>query len=124
MGPGGLGLRAVGLLVTSALLTGAGTANAAGLALSAPWPACAARSGPIQVGATEAGRVNLDARLQDLTLHSRAMHADVHVDVLVPRGYDPSSGTRYPVLTCCTGRSAATGTGRPTAWRDSWGTSR
>src|SRR5205807_7079063 len=70
------GLRAVGLLVTAALLAGAGTASAAGLALPAPWVPCVKRSGAIQLGATEAGRVNLDARLQDITLHSQAMHAD------------------------------------------------
>ena len=40
------GLRALGLLLTAALLAGTGTANAAGLALPAPWVACAKRSGP------------------------------------------------------------------------------
>ncbi|SRR5712692_1213954 len=98
-GKGGhVGFRPVGLLLTAALLAGAGTAHAAGLALSAPWPSCAPRSAPISLGATEAGRVNVDARTQDITLHSQAMHGDVHVDVLVPKGYDPSSGVRYPVL--------------------------
>src|SRR6266702_1215350 len=96
MGSSRFGLRAVGLLVTAAVLAGTGTVIAAGPALAAPWVACVKRSGPIQPGATEGGRVNLDARLQDITLHSQAMHADVHVDVLVPRGYDPppARGTR------------------------------
>jgi S-formylglutathione hydrolase FrmB len=100
MNPSRFRLCAVGLFVTAALLASAavGTANAAGTALPTLWPPCVPRSGPILLGATEAGRVNLDARLQDITLHSQAMHADVHVDVLVPTGYDPSSGTRYPVL--------------------------
>src|SRR6267378_4411486 len=98
MNPSRFRFCAVGLFVTAALLAGTGTANAAGPALPTLWPACVPRTGPIQLGATEAGRVNLDARLQDITLHSQAMHADVHVDVLVPRGYDPSSSTRYPVL--------------------------
>src|SRR5438309_4829566 len=98
MGSGGLGRRRVGLFVlfvSAAVLAGAGAANAAGPDL---WVPCVARTGSIPLGATEAGRVNLDARLQDITLHSQAMHADVHVDVLVLRGYAPSSGTRYPVL--------------------------
>src|SRR5437588_1513347 len=96
MGSGGLGHRRVGLfvlLVSAAVLAGTGTANAAGLAL---WVPCVARSGSIPLGATEAGRVNLDARLQDITLHSQAMHADVHVDVLVPRGVQPVVGHAVP----------------------------
>src|SRR4030081_1227933 len=94
MGSSGFGLGPVGLLL-AALLTG--VAHPGGRAVAA-FPACVARSGPIQLGVTEAGRVNVDPRLQDITLHSQAMHGDVHVDVLTPRGYDPSSGTRYPVL--------------------------
>jgi len=96
MGSSGLGLGPVGLLL-AALLSVVGTALPSGRALAA-FPACVARSGPIQLGVIEAGRVSVDGRLQDITLHSQAMHGDVHVDVLTPRGYDPSSGTRYPVL--------------------------
>src|SRR3984893_7597278 len=94
----GLDPQPVSLLVTPALLAVTGTVNGAYLALTAPWPRCVARSAPILLGATEAGRVNVDPRLQDITLHSQAMRGDVHVDVLTPTGYDPSSGMRYPVL--------------------------
>ncbi|MEA2588288.1 MAG: hypothetical protein QOH66_1215 [Actinomycetota bacterium] len=94
----GLDLQPVSLLVTAALLAVTGTVNGAWQAVTAPWPRCVARSAPIQLGVTEAGRVNVDPRLQDITLHSQAMQGDVHVDVLTPTGYDPSSGTRYPVL--------------------------
>jgi S-formylglutathione hydrolase FrmB len=94
----GLDLQPLSLLITAAVLAVTGTVNGAYQALTSPWPPCVARSAPIQLGATEAGRVNVDPRLQDITLHSRAMQGDVHVDVLTPTGYDPSSGTRYPVL--------------------------
>src|ERR1700716_1338045 len=90
----GLDLQPLGLLITAAVLAVTGTVNGAYQALTAPLPRCAARSAPIQLGATEAGRVNVDPRLQDITLHSQAMQGDVHA----PTGYDPSSGTRYPVL--------------------------
>jgi S-formylglutathione hydrolase FrmB len=94
----GIDLQPLSLLVTAALMAVTGTVNGAYQALTAPLPRCVARSAPIQLGATEASRVNVDTRLQDITLHSQAMQGDVHVDVLTPTGYDPSSGTRYPVL--------------------------
>ncbi len=40
----------------------------------------------------------LDGRTTDLTLHSPAMQQDVHVNVMLPVGYNPHGGRRYSVL--------------------------
>src|SRR3954465_284214 len=40
----------------------------------------------------------LDARVTELTLRTRALAADTHVRGMLPDGYDPSGGRRYPVL--------------------------
>jgi S-formylglutathione hydrolase FrmB len=40
----------------------------------------------------------LDPRVTDLLLHSPAMQQDVHVNVMLPAGYEQSATTRYPVL--------------------------
>ncbi len=39
-----------------------------------------------------------DGRITDLTVQTRSLDAPVHVNVMVPSGYDPSGNTRYPVL--------------------------
>lgn len=77
------------LVVAATLLATAPAASA--------WPACVARSTPVRTGVSEAGRTR-QGRLLTLTLRSRAMQDTEPVDVLLPRGYDPSGGTRYPVL--------------------------
>ncbi|MHB8668960.1 MAG: alpha/beta hydrolase [Acidimicrobiales bacterium] len=59
-------------------------------------PLCTPRSQPVAPGLSLVSDLAVNARLHDLTLHSGAMQRDVHVYVLLPRGYDPS--TRYPVL--------------------------
>jgi S-formylglutathione hydrolase FrmB len=42
--------------------------------------------------------VNGHPRVSDLTFSSKALGGPVHVDVLVPAGYDPTATARYPVL--------------------------
>jgi S-formylglutathione hydrolase FrmB len=39
-----------------------------------------------------------DGRESDITLYSAALSQTTHVDVILPRGYDASGRTRYPVL--------------------------
>jgi S-formylglutathione hydrolase FrmB len=74
-------------------------ATAANAAVAPSSPGCVARgtppqAGPLSVVSTKA----LDARVTDYTLYSSAMQEDVHVNVMLPTGYDPSGATRYPVL--------------------------
>lgn len=66
-------------------------------ALADDWPACTPRSGAVRTGVKEVGRERA-GRLLTLTLRSRAMQSDVKVAVALPRGYDASGKTRYPVL--------------------------
>jgi S-formylglutathione hydrolase FrmB len=40
----------------------------------------------------------LNERLLEITLHSEALEKETPLRVLLPSGYDPSSGRRYPVL--------------------------
>jgi diacylglycerol O-acyltransferase/trehalose O-mycolyltransferase len=58
---------------------------------------CVARTTPIEVGIRERSRV-VHGRVITLTLRSRAMRGDQRVNVLLPRHYDGSGRTRYPVL--------------------------
>lgn len=62
-------------------------------------PGCVPRPTPPVAG--QLGVVSekaLDSRVTDLTLSSPAMGQNVHVNVMLPVGYDPSGATRYPVL--------------------------
>jgi S-formylglutathione hydrolase FrmB len=67
-----------------------------GPSAQAAWPACIERKAPIRTGLTELGR-SADGRLVTLRVLSRAMGSQ-KVDVLLPRSYDRSGRTRYPVL--------------------------
>src|SRR3954447_22092217 len=83
--------------LTSSLLVLAVLAAAATPASAADWPACVQRTAPVHTGLTETARA-MHGRLLALTLRSRAMAGTQKVDVLLPRGYDRSGRTRYPVL--------------------------
>jgi S-formylglutathione hydrolase FrmB len=62
-------------------------------------PGCVPRPSPPVAGqASVVSEKPLDSRVTDVLLHSPAMQADVHVNVMLPAGYDPSAGIRYPVL--------------------------
>jgi diacylglycerol O-acyltransferase/trehalose O-mycolyltransferase len=62
-------------------------------------PGCVPRPSPPAPGQLAiVAEKPLDARVTDLTLSSPAMKQDVHVNVMLPAGYDPSGATRYPVL--------------------------
>jgi S-formylglutathione hydrolase FrmB len=87
-------------LIVALVLAVMATSSASSRATVAPAsPACIPR-----VNAPAAGRLtlietkSLDARTTDLTLHSPAMQRDVHVNVMLPVGYNPRGGRRYPVL--------------------------
>lgn len=89
-----LGRRAALGLV--AALTAAAPVSAA---VAPGSPGCVARATPPQAGQlTVVSEKPLDSRVTDLTLRSPAMQKDVHVNVMLPAGYDPSGTTRYPVL--------------------------
>ncbi|MBN1528477.1 MAG: hypothetical protein JW895_05420 [Thermoleophilaceae bacterium] len=62
----------------------------------AAWPVCVQRTTPVRTGLSETGRT-AEGRLLTLGLRSRAMGRQ-KVDVLLPRSYDRSGRTRYPVL--------------------------
>jgi S-formylglutathione hydrolase FrmB len=66
-------------------------------ASAAAYPDCVERTKPIRLGLTELDRTR-DGRAITLTLRSRALPGTTKVDVALPRGYDPSGRTRYPVL--------------------------
>jgi diacylglycerol O-acyltransferase/trehalose O-mycolyltransferase len=58
---------------------------------------CVPRTAPISTGIHERSR-SVTGRLVTLALRSRAMRGDQKVNVLLPRRYDRSGKTRYPVL--------------------------
>jgi S-formylglutathione hydrolase FrmB len=98
---------ATALTVTSLVLVAAPSAQAASGSpalpgLSAPSPECVVRTAPIsQAPATLAAQrlvPGSGGRVLDLTLNSPAMGTTEHVDVLLPKNFDPSGTTRYPVL--------------------------
>ena len=43
-----------------------------------------------------------------------------HVEIWLPPGYDSSTTTRYPVLTCTTDRTSSTRASRTPAWTGAW----
>lgn len=62
-------------------------------------PGCVARANPPVAGQLSiVAEKGVDARVTDLTVYSPAMQRDVHVNVMLPVGYDASGATRYPVL--------------------------
>jgi S-formylglutathione hydrolase FrmB len=65
-------------------------------------PVCTPRSAPIPEGAatfvSESVVNGTDGRLRTEVLDSPALGARTRVNVLLPKGYDPSGATRYPVL--------------------------
>jgi S-formylglutathione hydrolase FrmB len=64
-----------------------------------PSPVCAPRAAPAPAGeATLVSETAAGGRLRTLTLDSPALGARTRVNVLLPREYDPSGATRYPVL--------------------------
>lgn len=75
----------------------AGSASLLAPGAAGAWPACVTRTAPIHTGLSELSHTR-QGRLLTLTLHSRAMQGDEHVDVLLPAHYDSSGRTRYPVL--------------------------
>jgi S-formylglutathione hydrolase FrmB len=70
--------------------------------VAVPSPVCRARTTPIPNGpATLVSRTTVPGtggRVLTLVLDSPAMGDQQHVDVLLPRDYDPTGRTRYPVL--------------------------
>jgi S-formylglutathione hydrolase FrmB len=93
----------------AALLAAAAAAGAIEFAVTAPAtaadnasPVCTRRSTPIpQDPATfvsQTAVAGTDGRLQDVVLNSPALSGQTHVYVLLPKGYDASGATRYPVL--------------------------
>jgi S-formylglutathione hydrolase FrmB len=90
-----------GAAVVASAANPAGGASPAG-GLSIPSPVCLPRRTPINHGpASLVGQstlANTGGRVLSLTLNAPAMGDQQHVYVLLPRGYDPSGATRYPVL--------------------------
>jgi S-formylglutathione hydrolase FrmB len=106
-------LLLIALVLSSSSPAGAaGASGAAGSAAGAvgnppasatlPSPVCLPRTAPVATGpATFVGQSTVPStggRVLDITLDSPAMGDRQHVNVLLPRGYDPSGRTRYPVL--------------------------
>jgi diacylglycerol O-acyltransferase/trehalose O-mycolyltransferase len=83
--------------VSVALAAPARSSEPTAPAAADPWPACVERTDPIRTGLTETGRTT-QGRLVTLTLRSRAMRGEQHVNVLLPRRFDPSGRTAYPTL--------------------------
>ena len=83
-------------LVTVALALAAALAPPAS-GVASGWPPCVERTAPVRLGLTELSR-SAKGRLLTLTLRSRAMQGEQKVNVLLPRGFDRSGRTRYPVL--------------------------
>src|SRR4051794_39489844 len=93
-------MRALAMAVaTAACAALTGSALAASPVRVAPdSPGCVVRSAPPKVGVSELSRTQVDDRLLELRLHSDAMQGTQPVSVLLPKGYDASGRTHYPVL--------------------------
>ncbi len=65
-------------------------------------PVCTPRSEAIPQGpatlVSQATVVGTNGRLLDVTLNAPGLYGQTHVDVLLPKSYDPSGAKRYPVL--------------------------
>jgi S-formylglutathione hydrolase FrmB len=90
-------IRARAVIVAASLALTLAAGASAAPAVNPDSPGCVVAPAP-RIGLTRTSSRAVDARIADLTLHSVAMAGDQHVDVMVPRGYDPSGATRYPVL--------------------------
>ncbi|HEY3843603.1 MAG TPA: alpha/beta hydrolase family protein [Acidimicrobiales bacterium] len=113
---GGAGRVTVGVvagLMASSLTLLAPSTGSAGAAAAAtngaspygttvPSPVCIPRRTPVPSGPATFVRQstvpNTGGRVLDIVLDAPAMNGPTHIDVLLPRGYDPSGATRYPVL--------------------------
>jgi S-formylglutathione hydrolase FrmB len=87
---------------------------AAALTLALVAPIGAANAMPAVTdghGLTVAGTNVIDSRQTEYTVSTGALLHPVHIRVVMPTGYDPSSATRYPVLYLYHGTS-----GRPSDW--------
>lgn len=82
------------------------TLPAAQAALAPSSPLCVTRTAPAPAALSVASFTRVDTRLRDYTLRSSAlgvqgtsgMPVTTHVMVLLPPGYDPAAGRRYPML--------------------------
>ena len=90
--------RALVAVAALAALTGALPASGA----DTPAPACTPRNAPIPTGpaslVSEHTVDNTGGRLQQVVLDSPALGGQTGLYVLLPKGYDPSGATHYPVL--------------------------
>jgi S-formylglutathione hydrolase FrmB len=66
-------------------------------AAAAAWPECIERAQPIRLGLSQVSRAQR-GRVVTLRLRSRALQGQTKVAVSLPRDYDRSGRTRYPVL--------------------------
>jgi S-formylglutathione hydrolase FrmB len=92
-------------LLTIAALLGVAVLATATSAAPVAWPACVARTAPVDIGVTQVSRARV-GRLVTLRLRSRAMGDVQPVRVLLPRHFDISGRTRYPVLYLLHGANA------------------
>ncbi|HMC51857.1 MAG TPA: alpha/beta hydrolase-fold protein, partial [Acidimicrobiales bacterium] len=89
-------MRPLGFVLVAAMLGLAGRAVASGT--NPDSPGCVVAAPPASVGLSLVRAKPIDPRLTELTLHSQAMQADTHANVLLPEGYGSASHARYPVL--------------------------
>lgn len=91
--------RLLGVALMSAAVAAAPAAAQLPTKVAPGSPGCVARPAPPTPGQLQLlSSKPLDARVSDLELYSRAMGRAVHVNVMLPVGYDPSGARRYPVL--------------------------
>ncbi len=92
----------VALLLAAASPAAAETGVPDGPTVGPDSPLCIPRSEPPKPGTITLQGANTyadtDGRMTDLTLDVPALNRSVHANVLLPRGYDASGATRYPVL--------------------------
>lgn len=95
-----LAARTLALAALLATLAAAsGRAGAAPVSVTPGSPGCVARTAPPVAGQLSVvSTTAVDRRVTDYTLRSPAMQQEVHVNVMLPAGYDPAGGARYPVL--------------------------
>jgi S-formylglutathione hydrolase FrmB len=91
-------IRGALLCVTACAVLAVPASAAPTLAVAPPSPGCIPRSVPPQVGLTQVSRRAVDSRLLELRVRSKAMQSEQPLYVLLPKNYDASGATRYPVL--------------------------
>jgi S-formylglutathione hydrolase FrmB len=99
---------AVGFAASSCLLlapsgpAAAAVRGASPVGATVPSPVCLPRSVPVPSGpatfVSQSTVAGTGGRVLTIILNSPAMGGHVPIDVLLPRHYDPSGATRYPVL--------------------------